>query len=74
MTKDEIQQEYQKVAAQAGDVYFKLDRAQQVTVALDGQLKALKKRRAELESVLNQLAKDEAQSDGSAVAPTTPSA
>lgn len=50
MTKDEIKAKYHSLAAQAGDLYFRVENAREALRAMEAQLTECRKQKNELEA------------------------
>lgn len=63
MTKEMIQAQYKEVAAKAGDLYFRMERARAVMADLQKQMAELTEQRNELERKSREVKEDVAVSE-----------
>lgn len=70
MTKDEVKQKYHTLAAQAGDLYFRVEQLRDTLKAAEAQLAECRKQKHELEQAF----KDASDESEAVVEPSAPSA
>lgn len=58
MTKQEIQEKYHALAAQTGDLYFRVENARKALAAMEDQLAACKRQKDELEEQYKHVKED----------------